>query len=158
MIYQRQITYSLKALAFLAGTPENTVVSVKEMAEKLGIPRHYLGKVLTELVKKQLVMSAKGPSGGFRLAVIPESISIYSILDLMDGLSNLERSCVMGLGECVEQSPCALHDLWSEFKKNAVLRTQRLTLSDFSQSLSGKIEPSVEKRIAEGYHDETFTQ
>ncbi|HEX2897491.1 MAG TPA: Rrf2 family transcriptional regulator [candidate division Zixibacteria bacterium] len=139
VIYQRHITYSLKALAYLAAKPVNTVINVKDMAEELDIPRHFLGKVLTDLVKKQLVVSAKGPTGGFKLAESSKNLSIYELLATLGGLSKLESSCIMGLDECVEEKPCALHESWIEFKKSAVLKTQRLTLGEFSQNLSDRI-------------------
>ena len=135
MIYHRHITYSLKALAYLASKPVDTVINVKDLAAELDIPRHFLGKVLTDLVKKHLVVSAKGPTGGFKLAESSKSLSIYGILETLGGLAKLENSCVMGLDKCLEQKPCALHVSWIEFKKSAVLKTQRLTLGEFSQSL-----------------------
>ena len=52
MIYYRHTIYSLQALGYLAVLPTNKFVNVKELAHELKIPRHFLGKVLTDLVKK----------------------------------------------------------------------------------------------------------
>jgi len=142
MIYHRQIVYSLEALGYLASRSDNRQVNVKELAEKLHIPRHFLGKVLTELVKKELVTSTKGPSGGFRLAVSAESISLYRILAVLGGLTKLESSCIMGTGVCKAHDPCALHELWLEFREKAVSKTQKLTLEEFSQTFTNKL-PAV---------------
>ena len=142
MIYHRQIVYSLEALGYLASRTDNKQVNVKELAEELHIPRHFLGKVLTELVKRELVTSTKGPSGGFRLAVSAESISLYRILAVLGGLTKLESTCIMGMGDCTAHDPCVLHELWLEFREKAVSKTQKLTLEEFSQTFTNKL-PSV---------------
>ena len=139
MIYHRQIAYSLKALGYLASRSNNKYVKVKELADALSIPRHFLGKVLTDLVKRELVTSTKGPSGGFRLAVNAESISLYRILGILGGLTKLESSCIMGMGECTAHDPCALHKLWSEFREKAVSETQKLTLEVYSRDFTHKL-------------------
>jgi Rrf2 family protein len=95
---------------------------------------------MTELVKKQFVVSSKGPSGGFKLAVTPESISLYRILAVLGGLSNLEDSCVMGLSQCTKEMPCALHDLWTDFREKTISKTQKLTLQEFSQTFTNKLQ------------------
>ncbi|MCH8027685.1 MAG: Rrf2 family transcriptional regulator [candidate division Zixibacteria bacterium] len=138
MIYPRQVVYSLEALSYLASLETRQTVKVKDLAKNLDIPRHYLGKVLTELEKKRLVTSSKGPSGGFTLAVNPSSITLYRILAALNGLEKLEDSCVMGLGRCNSDRPCVLHDLWTQFKDDTVLRTQKLTLEEFSLRLFGR--------------------
>jgi len=140
MIYPRQIVYSLQALGYLASQPENTCVKVRELATELGIPRHFLGKILTELAKKRLVSSNKGPKGGFYLSVKPSGITIYRLLASLGGLEKLEERCVMGFGNCTKGTPCALHELWESFKENAVSKTQKLTLNDFSRSFAGKLQ------------------
>lgn len=134
MIYHRQIIYSLEALGYLASQPADRFVNVKELARELNIPRHFLGKVLTDLVKKKLVSSIKGPSGGFRLAVNPENISIYQILTALGDQAKFENSCLMGMTKCTAHSPCPLHDLWLEFIEKAVTKTRKLTLENFSQT------------------------
>ncbi len=138
MIYPRQVVYSLEALGYLASLESNRTIKVKDLALNLNIPRHYLGKVLTELEKKRLVTSTKGPSGGFTLAVNPASITLYRILAALNGLEKLEDACVMGLGRCHSDRPCALHDIWAQFKNSTIVRTQKLTLEEFSSRLFKK--------------------
>jgi Rrf2 family iron-sulfur cluster assembly transcriptional regulator len=140
MIYPRQTIYSLEALGYMATQPVGKSIKVRELAEKLNIPRHFLGKVLTELVKKRFVSSTKGPSGGFVLAVNPADVTVYRILSELEALTKIESNCVMGLTECDREHPCVLHAQWKVFKENAVDRTQELTLYDFSKSLSEKLE------------------
>jgi len=139
MIYPRHIVYSLEALAYLACQEKGTYSKVHSMAVKLNIPRHYLGKILTELVKKGLVSSIKGPAGGFVLNGNVSNFALFDVLQSLGGIEKLQERCVMGFGDCSSETPCVFHDLWSEFKEGAISEIQKLTLEDFSQILRKRI-------------------
>lgn len=138
MIYPQSVVYALESLAYISSLPQDSSIKAKELAKTLGIPEHFLGKILTVLAKKKLITSSKGPTGGFQLPVNVRNYSVYRILVMLDGLTALEENCVMGLKECTSESPCALHDLWLKFKNDAVARTQQLTLIDLSKTIEAK--------------------
>lgn len=139
MIYQQSTTYALEALAYMAALENGSTVKTRELAEILEIPEHFLGKVMSQLVKKKLISSSKGPTGGFSLAVDSEKITLYRILATLDGLTVLEEDCVMGLNECSESTPCALHQYWTNFRTEAVQRAQKLTLSELAETIVRKL-------------------
>ena len=128
MIYPQSTTYALEALGYMAALEPGATVKTRELAETLNIPEHFLGKVMSQLVKKRLISSAKGPTGGFALAVDPSKVTLYRILAALDSLRALEEECVMGLSRCSDKAPCALHESWSKFRDSAVARAQKLTL------------------------------
>ena len=152
MIYHRQTIYSLQALGFLAIQPTYKFVNVRELAHELKIPRHFLGKVLTDLVKKGLLLSIKGPSGGFRLAVDANSMSINEIMTIFGEQDRFENSCIMGQSRCNDNSPCPLHFLWQEFIERAISKTQVLTLAEYSQNMRNELSNSVSKPTQPGVH------
>ena len=143
MIYSQSTVYALEALGYIASLPPRKSVTVKSLAAKFSIPEHYLGKVLTQLVKKKFIKSTKGPTGGFTLAVDSENVTLYRILATLDGLTSLEDECVMGLYECSEQNSCALHKVWMKFKSDAILTAQKLTLKELSKIVIAKL-PKIE--------------
>ena len=139
MIYSQATTYALEALAFLTRLPEGSSASTREIAEALSIPEHYLGKILCQLTKRKLVSSFGGRAGGFTLRIDPEKVNVYRLLAVLDGLTSLEEKCVMGLMKCSDENSCALHDSWMRFKEEAVQRTQKLTLVEFSEFVRARI-------------------
>ncbi len=148
MIYSQATTYSLEALAYLASAPKNATIKVRDLAHTLSIPEYFLGKLLSQLVKKRFVTSSKGPTGGFSLAVDPGKITLYRILATIDSLATLEEHCVMGLKKCSDSAPCALHDSWCRFKHDAIKRAQDLTLTELSKIIIAKLdsERQIEKK------------
>ena len=59
---------------------------LKAVSEYLKIPSPFLGKILKLLAKKKILMSTKGPNGGFCLSKIADDISILDIVQIIDGL------------------------------------------------------------------------
>lgn len=139
MIYSQSTLYAVEALGYMASLPEGQLVKVKELASVLEMPEHFLGKVLSQLVKKKFISSVKGPTGGFSLVVDPGNVTLYRILAALDSLQGLEDNCVMGLKKCSPEEPCALHDIWVNFREEAVGRAQKLTLSEFSKIVMAKL-------------------
>ena len=66
------VDYSLKALLMLADRyPSAQPLRVEEIAAVQGVPENYLRRLLIELKRGGLVLSQKGPSGGYMLARSP---------------------------------------------------------------------------------------
>ncbi len=111
LLFSRQCEYALQAVLYLALKEEGVRVTIKEMTGELGIPYHFLGKIMQELTRKGLLVSEKGPHGGFALATPASEITLFHIVDAIDG-ADFTRTCVMGFPECSGEHPCAVHAQW----------------------------------------------
>ena len=61
--------YAIRAVIYLAlHSDGKTKVGQKEIAAQLAMPPPFLGKILQLLVKQGILVSVKGPNGGFSLA------------------------------------------------------------------------------------------
>ena len=87
------------------------MTSINELTKKLDIPYHFLGKILQNLTYKGLLNSQKGPTGGFALAMPANDITLFHIIDAIDGNGFMSK-CVMGFAECSGKNPCAVHEKW----------------------------------------------
>ena len=66
MIFSKTFGYALRGVLYLSTINEDKPrVQLDEIAAKLSIPRHFLGKVMKKLVKEGVLSSMKGPFGGF---------------------------------------------------------------------------------------------
>ena len=70
--------YAVRIMSELA--KHSDYVSVNEMSEKQGITVKYLEQIFHLLSKANLVSSARGASGGYKLGVDPEKCTIAQIL------------------------------------------------------------------------------
>ena len=115
IIFSRQCEYALQATTYLALKPVGEMTSIKELTKKLNIPYHFLGKILQDLTYKGLLKSQKGPTGGFALAVPARDVTLFHIVDAIDG-NDFMNECVMGFPECTGKNPCAAHEQWGRLR------------------------------------------
>lgn len=109
MVFSKSFGYALRGVLYLALVEdEGKRVQLNEIAAKLTVPRHFLGKVMNRLVNEGVINSMKGPFGGF---CMNESTLNTSLLKLMSITGETEEfsTCVLRLRKCNSQSPCPLH-------------------------------------------------
>jgi Rrf2 family iron-sulfur cluster assembly transcriptional regulator len=117
ILFSRQCEYALQAVSYLALKPEGTKTSIRELTKKLDIPYHFLAKILQDLAQKGLLDSQKGPSGGFSLAVGAEKITLFRIVEAIDGVDFMKK-CVMGFPDCSKKNPCSVHEQWGRMRES----------------------------------------
>ncbi|OGG56343.1 MAG: hypothetical protein A3F84_22200 [Candidatus Handelsmanbacteria bacterium RIFCSPLOWO2_12_FULL_64_10] len=116
MLLSRACTYGVRAVLFLATRTDTHPVLVKDIARRLGIPFHFLGKIVQEMVKAGVLVSYKGRNGGVALARPTNQIKVREVVEAIDG-PDLLKGCVLGLPECSGDHPCPLHDGWSGIRE-----------------------------------------
>jgi Rrf2 family protein len=104
--------YALRAVLYIAQHqgPKGLVRS-DQVSQALSVPRNYLSKILYTLSKTGILESSRGPQGGFRLAVPPESLLLRRIVEPFDTLEP-GRTCILGRPRCSDQNPCPAHSRW----------------------------------------------
>ncbi len=103
--------YAIKALIRLVSLPKGDFAGAAEVAEKTGAPKNYMGKLFQQLAREGILVSRKGTGGGFRLAREAGDISLYQILEPIDGLSP-RKDCFLGNETCSAEEPCSAHQMW----------------------------------------------
>ena len=78
--------YASRALLSLAlHTDHQAPTSVRDIAERTGLPQPYLEQILLALKGAGLVRSKRGVGGGYVLARHPDEISLSDIVSAVDG-------------------------------------------------------------------------
>jgi len=109
----KSCNYGLRSAIYLALKKDDTLVSINEISQNLGIPFHFLTKTLQLLTQKDLLISTKGPKGGIKLARPAQNITLMDIVMAIDGTKVFD-TCILGLPGCGVLNPCPLHDEWSQ--------------------------------------------
>jgi Rrf2 family protein len=69
----------------MAVQKENRPVPSHLIAQDRGIPERFLLKVLKPLVSARVLLSVKGPNGGYRLARPASKVSLLEVIEAVDG-------------------------------------------------------------------------
>lgn len=112
LILSKQAEYALRAVLYISAQPPEAHTNTKVLSKSLKIPHHFLGKILQPLARRGILHSLKGPNGGFRLGKSPERITLFQIVDAIDG-SSFTSGCVLGFPSCSDSNPCPLHNSWA---------------------------------------------
>ncbi len=139
MIYSSACSYAIRALSRLAMMRPDGYVLLDELCEGTELPRHFVAKIFQDLVRKGLLVSAKGRGGGFALAQPPSNITLFDIVGAIDGVSRLDE-CVVGMAKCDDNQPCPQHDQWLAIRSNLRDFLMQTTLDKMSDTLAKKLE------------------
>lgn len=90
--------YGLIAAGYIAGHTGGGLVLAGTISSKYGIPLEYLFKILQQMVRTNILVSKKGPKGGFALARPAKEITLLEIIESAGGpiSSQLEMAELTG--------------------------------------------------------------
>lgn len=127
MTFSKTTEYALRALTLMAEFPEE-LFSADKLHSQLKIPKKYLQRLLTDLSKSGLIESVRGKYGGFRLSRKSSKIFLSEIIEAVEGFKT-EPTCFFGFGQCINTTPCTMHDIWEKSQTDMikVLSTTKLS-------------------------------
>jgi Rrf2 family protein len=109
MFFSKSFGYALRGILYVALMQyEQRKVKIDEIADKLSVPKHFLGKIMQELVKEHLLQSTKGPYGGFGITDKTLSTPLMKVVEITGGAEQFNL-CVLQLRNCNGINPCPLH-------------------------------------------------
>ena len=131
--------YASRALLSLALHREaDGPTSVRDIAERTGLPQPYLEQILLALKGAGLVRSKRGVGGGYVLAREPEEITLGQIVSAVDG-----PIAVGDFGEphqdgaCEHEGQCVLLSVWADVGQHMRQHLDSFTLGDMVQRARG---------------------
>jgi Rrf2 family protein len=123
--------HAVTALIALAELGAMEFAGAGEVADQVGAPRNYLGKLLKALADQGLLESQKGKGGGFRLARHPARVSLYDVVEPIERVSRW-NGCFLGQGRCSDETPCLVHQRWKRVRDSYLHFLQETTLADLA--------------------------
>ena len=122
--------YAVMAMADLARRQGERAVSLADIAERQEISLSYLEQLFARLRRSGLVVSARGPGGGYRLAREAEAVSIADIVLAVDEPLHATRCERHGHGCMTKGEKCLTHDLWDEMGRKIREYLESVSLAD----------------------------
>jgi len=114
------------------------MIGIKKISEDLGLSSPFLGKILQNLVKQKLLISTKGPNGGFALARSSDKITLWDIVIKVDG-EEFFTNCLISLEPCRTHDPtkplCPVHSQYDKLRKQIADFYQDTTLEIISKDI-----------------------
>ncbi len=124
--------YACRALLSLALRGDGvTPTSVRDIAERTGLPQPYLEQILLALKGAGLVRSKRGVGGGYVLARPADAITLGAIVSAVDGpIAVGDFGLPHENGACDHEGQCVLLDLWADVSEHMRRHLDSYRLSD----------------------------
>jgi Rrf2 family iron-sulfur cluster assembly transcriptional regulator len=105
--------------------------SVRDIADRTGLPQPYLEQILLALKGAGLVRSKRGVGGGYVLARPPEAITLGQIVSAVEGpIAAGDFGEPHQNGACDHEGQCVLLALWAEVGETMRRQLDSFTLAD----------------------------
>ena len=133
--------YAVRALIYLGKySSDGSKIGIKKISSDLSIPTPFLGKILQNLVKQKILVSTKGPNGGFGLGKKTEEISLYDIVRIVDG-EDFFNNCLIGMQPCSthakNEKPCPVHSRFGPIRAQLHFFYQETTIAGILGDMTG---------------------
>lgn len=127
----RASDYAIRALIKMAQKTEGTTFMRSELSKICDIPDSFLGKILQNLAKSELLTSERGKKGGFKLSKSPKDITVYDIISAIEGDMSLNE-CLFDENFCGFSSSCTAHSMWHKIQQKFVIMLKDYTLYELA--------------------------
>lgn len=126
----KKIEYGLISMIHMDSVRSGDLATARELSELYNIPAELLGKVLQLLAKAQLIVSAQGAKGGYRLARSIDRVTLGEVVAAVEGPMRI--TACQGDPSCCEQySTCNIRRPVFEVQKQLTNYMNGLPLSSF---------------------------
>ena len=131
--------YALRALIYLGKFSEDDKrIGIKKISDDLNLSSPFLGKILQNLVKQKLLVSTKGPNGGFALGKKSNEITLWDIVTKVDG-EEFFTNCLISLEPCKTHDPskplCPVHSQYDKLRTEITSFYKDTTLEIISRDI-----------------------
>lgn len=104
--------YAVSAMLDLALHDGQGSVRLADISTRQGISLSYLEQLFACLRRGKLVLSTRGPGGGYQLARSRSEISVAEVIDAVH--ESMDATRCHGDGDCQGGETCLTHQLWTD--------------------------------------------
>src|SRR3546814_9185671 len=138
-MFSKTCEYAIRAMIFIAKrSKDGEKAGIKEISKEIDSPESFIAKILQDLSRKGLVLSTKGPNGGFFLDERLLNGSLADIIKSVDG-EKFFSGCGLGLKQCSESKPCPIHYQFKIIREEMRDMLEGAKLSSFTEQLENKL-------------------
>lgn len=123
--------YAVTAMLDLAIHDRDGPVTLADISQAQGISLSYLEQLFSKLRKDKLVEGVRGPGGGYRLARMPNQITVAQVITAVD--EQVDMMHCKGESNCQDGEKCLTHELWEDLSQRLYDFLDGITLDQFVQ-------------------------
>ncbi|MCP3689098.1 MAG: Rrf2 family transcriptional regulator [Gammaproteobacteria bacterium] len=120
--------YAVTSLLDIVMHAEQGPVSLADISMRQSISLSYLEQLFAKMRRNKLVVSTRGPGGGYSLGDVPENVCIADVISAVDEEMRVTNKDVLEGGSHFE--PCLTEQLWEELSDQIQDYLTTISLAD----------------------------
>lgn len=126
--------YAFRMVLYLSSLPDGTKITGSALAEKQNIPERFLLKIMRSLTAAGIMKSYRGVDGGFALNRSPKDITLFDIIEAVEGQTELQR-CLQDIGSCSRgcSGMCSIYAAFADIQRDLAAKLKSIDFADLAQ-------------------------
>ncbi len=128
--------YALRALVVLGMNAGEDVLRIQTISNQQNIPKRFLEQILNELKVAGILESRRGITGGYRLRLDPEKVTLAEVIRLIEG-PLAPVSCVSEKFyekcSCPDESKCGIRSVMKDVREAIVKVLEQVTVAQLCE-------------------------
>jgi Rrf2 family iron-sulfur cluster assembly transcriptional regulator len=124
--------YAVTSLLDLVMHSTEGPVSLADISLRQGISLSYLEQLFAKMRRNKLVVSTRGPGGGYRLGSSPAQVCIADVINAVDEEMQVANKDVINGSPSYE--PCLTEQLWEELSSEIESFLTSISLADMMEN------------------------
>ncbi|MCK5672172.1 MAG: Rrf2 family transcriptional regulator [Spirochaetales bacterium] len=133
--------YGTRAVLEIALNRNKENLTRKQISRNQEIPSAYLENILISLKTNGIIRTIRGPKGGYELAKDPGDITVFQIVDILEGSTDLVP-CLENSNVCARNSICVTREVWSKLQKVQEDLLSTITIKDLVEDTKELYSPN----------------
>tara|TARA_B100001248_G_scaffold218999_1_gene174507 strand:+ start:2871 stop:3335 length:465 start_codon:yes stop_codon:yes gene_type:complete len=123
--------YAMVAMADIALSSKEELVTLSEISKRQNISMPYLEQLFVKLRRSSLVISVRGPGGGYKLAMHPHQIRVVDILTAVEeSVDAMSQGAGASGGLSGSKAQSMTNRLWEGLSAHVFVYLHQTRLSD----------------------------
>lgn len=126
--------YAFRIILYFSTLPAGTKVSGTELSQNQHIPKRFLLKIMRNLIAAEIIKSYRGVDGGFALQRTPSAITLFDIIEAVEGEPELLR-CLPNMEHCTRNCAgmCAVYDVFRDIQQEFIQQLQSINFESLEK-------------------------
>jgi Rrf2 family transcriptional regulator, iron-sulfur cluster assembly transcription factor len=120
-------------------------ITLADISDRQGISLSYLEQLFANLRRQGLVISSRGPGGGYRLSRSADEVTVLDVVSAVD--EKVDATRCEGKGNCDNGEQCLSHEIWQSLSDQIRLYLSSITLGQVVKDYKAKNNGDGEKVI-----------
>ena len=128
--------YAVTAMLDIAMNASAAPVSVQDIAARQGISSAYLEQLIGKLKREGLLVSLRGPGGGYILGAEAAEVTVSGIVAAIG--EGVDATKCGGASNCQDGHMCLTHNLWVDLSAKIDDFLRSITLADLMTQMAAR--------------------